>query len=343
MGLRLVVVAAFTAMVLVPGYLAYSTGVLPGPTQASAGSATDSAGAAYRVTSLVWPEQALGLTATGTAVLWDQRDPSPDVAGLWSYDVRTGHTGQVLGRVRTGKAAGFPSASGEVIAWAAWAGRRGAGLPRIEAYDPDSTRRWTVAQAGHGLATAGDTVLWVERRAGGDDAIRGSNSLTDEQYFVTAHGRVREIAAWGSWATWIGGRGKTRAVWAGSYRDATPTKLAPAGTAVAIGRDRILWAARRPHSTSVVSWDRRSSRSTLLCRVDGAVSSLSASPRYAAWITGGKGAAPQVWAYDFDARRAFAVSPGDSRQASPVIVADTVYWADDRSGDWELYARPLGR
>ncbi len=345
MAKRFVVVAAFIAAAAVPGFLAYSTGLLPGPTRASADSSAAITGVAHSVRSLAWPEEALGLTATNSAVLWEQRDPSAAVAGLWSFDVRTRRPERVLRRTATGRSAGFPSASGEVIAWAAWAGRRGAGPPQIRAYDTASTRRWTAAPAGRDPLAAGDCVLWVEPDAGdGNDAIRGSNALTDEDYSVIADGRIRDVAAWGSWAVWVTGRGTSGAVWAGSYRRGPRHKLAAAGTAVAIDRHRILWAApvgRR--SSAVVSWDRHSSRSTVLCRVAGAVSSLSVSRRYAVWVTTRKATGPQVWAYDFGAGKAFAVGAGDGRQVSPVIVADTVYWADDRSGHWELYARSLQR
>ena len=263
--------------------------------------------------------------------------------GLWSYDVRTQRTARVLGRSATGKSAGFPRASGDVIAWSAWAGRRGAGQPQIQAYDADSTRRWTVAQAGSDPAVAGESVIWVEPGGGGDsDLIRGSNSLTDDEYSITADGRVRAIAAWGTSAVWIAGHGKSGAVWAGSYATASRYKLAATGTEVAIDRDRILWATHvGRHSTAVVSWDRHSSRSKVLCRVVGTVSSLDLSRRYAAWVTTRKGTSSQVWVYDFGAGRASTISAGDSRQASPVIVAGSVYWADDRSGHWELYVRSM--
>ena len=161
-GTRLVVVAAFLAAAVVPAFFAYTTGLLPGPTQASADSPAAARSVAHAIRPLAWPEEPLGLTATDTAVLWQQRDPSPAVAGLWSYDVRTQRADRVLGRSATGKAAGFPSASGDVIAWAAWAGRRGDGQPQIQAYDTTSTRRWTVAAQGQDPSAAGDSVIWVE-------------------------------------------------------------------------------------------------------------------------------------------------------------------------------------
>jgi hypothetical protein len=340
--LRLVVVVAFLAMAVVPAVFAYSTGVLPGPTQASAESPSAVPGVAHPVATLAWPKEPLGLTATGSAVLWEQRDRSEAVAGLWSYNVRTGATDRVLGRTMIGNAAGFPAASGSLIGWATWTGRRGAGAPCIEAYDSIVAHRWIVAPEGRDPTVAGVSVIWVDDdAAGGNDAIRGSNTLTDEEYSIVADGNVRDVAASGSWAAWIAGRGARRAVWTGSYHGGARYRLAAAGTAVAIDGDRVVWAAGGDRSTAVVSWDRSSRRSKVLCRVGGSVSSLALSRRYAAWVTTSDKTDPQVWTYDFETRKANAVSAQSSRQASPVMVAGTLYWADDRSGHWELYARSL--
>jgi hypothetical protein len=340
-GLRVVVVAAFVAMAMVPAYLAFDAGLLPSPTQASADVAPG--GLVSRVTALAWPENALGLAATDTTVLWEQRDPSAAVAGLWSYDVRTGRTDRVLGRSATGKAAGFPAAAGELIVWAAWTGRRGDGPPAVEVYDTASTRRWSAAEAGRDPVAAGKTVFWVEPDGDGpgSDVIRGSSALTDEEYAIGAGGRVRDMAAWGSWAAWISGRGEEAEVWAGPYRDKTRYRLAAAGTAVAIGGDRILWAEQAGrHSTRIVSWDRQSRRATVLFKVTGVASSLTLGRRHAAWVTTRGVTGSRVWVYDFARGGAYPVAEG-GRQASPVIIAGSVYGAGDRGGQWELYRRAL--
>jgi hypothetical protein len=340
-GLRILVVAAFVAMAIVPAYIAYDTGVLAGPSQASADAA--SGATASRVTALSWPADPLGLTATDTQVLWEQRDRSAEVAGLWSYDVRTGRTERVLGRSGTGKSAGHPAAAGDLVAWAAWTGRRGAGPARIEAYDTATTRRWVAAEQGREPTAAGESVIWVETDGDGPgkDVIRGSNSLTDEEYAIKTDGRVRDLAAWGSWAAWISGDGRKGEVWAGPYQDKTRHHLAAAGLAVAIDRDRVVWArAAGRHASQIVSWDRRSNRTTVLCKVTGAASALTLSRKYAAWVTTGEAAGAHVWVYDFTQRRAFRVAEG-GRQASPVVVAGAVYWADDRGGQWELYRQTL--
>jgi hypothetical protein len=54
-----------------------------------------------------------------------------------------------------------------------------------------------------------------------------------------------------------------------------------------------------------------------------------------------KATGSKVWVYDFNRGRAYPVSTHAGEQASPVIVAGTVFWADDRSGAWELYGRAL--
>ena len=130
-------------------------------------------------------------------------------------------------------------------------------------------------------------------------------------------------------------------MWAGSYRDRTRYRLAGAGTAVAIDRDRILWAAKAGrHSTRIVSWDRHSSRATVLCKVARRGVLAHLGRRYAAWVTTREATGSQVWVYDFAQGRAYPVAEG-GRQASPVIVAGSVYWADDRGGQWALYRRTL--
>lgn len=343
MASRVVVVAAFLAMALVPAYLAYDAGLLPGPAPASA----DAGGGATvtRVTSLSWPDEALGLAARGGGVIWEQRYPSAATAELWSYDARTGLTARVLGREATGKTTGHLAAAGDLVVWAAWQGRRGAGRPRIEAYDTATTRRWTVAEAGRSPMVTGESVIWVERDGGGPgvDVIRGSNSLTDEEYALKAAGRVRAADARGSRIVWIAGGGREAGVWTASFGERTRHRLARAATAVAIDRERVLWAtAVGGHSTAIVSWDQSSGSPTVLKRLPGVASALSLTGGYATWVTTRASGGARVWVYDFARGRAYPVTDeGGGRQASPVIVAGSVYWADDRGGDWALYRRAL--
>ncbi len=338
MGLRLVVVCAFLAAAATAGLIAYRTGMLPGPTQAGA---VKIASPVFRVTTLAWPKHALGLTATDRMVLWEQRDPSPAVAGLWACDVRTRQPHRLLGRQATGKASGFPSASGDVVVWT---DRRGAGDQSVEGYDTLSTRRWMVAEHGCGPDASGETLVWVEphgSRSGGD-AICGVDTVTDEAYVISTDERVRDVAASDGWAAWLSGGGASGAVWAGSYRRTTRHQLASAGTAVAIDRARVVWATPPggdSAAAAIVSWNRRTKRSRELCRVAGAVSSLSVGSHFAVWVTKREEATPQVWVYDFRRGRAYPVSAHAGAQASPVVVAGSVFWAERRSGKWELLGR----
>ena len=342
---RLLVVAAFLAMAAVPAYLAWSTGLLPGPQQASAESTGPATTSSAAVAPLAWPEEPLGLTAGETRIYWEQRDRSAAVAGLWYHDVRSGDTERLLGRDAAGKSGGFPAAGGHLVAWESWAGRRGAGPAGIQAYNLQVAHRWRLTEAGRAPRVTGDVVFWVEPDGGGrgNDVIRGVNALTDAEYALETGGHVRSYAAWGPWAVWISGKGSTGEVWAGSFRSATRYRLAARGTAVAMDRDRVLWAAAAGrHSTAIVSWNRRSSRSKVLCRLRGTGSSLSLSRHTAVWVVDRKTTGPQVWSYDFELGKATPVSEAGGRQVSPVIVAGSVYWADDRSGRWELYSHSLG-
>ena len=48
----------------------------------------------------------------------------------------------------------------------------------------------------------------------------------------------------------------------------------------------------------------------------------------------------QLWVYELARGRAYPAAKG-GRQASPVIVAGSVYWADERDGEWALYRQAL--
>jgi hypothetical protein len=341
--MRVLVVAAFVAMALVPALMAWRTGVLPGPSQASAESTGVLTTSSTSVTPIAWPKEPLGLTASDTRVYWEQRSPDHAVAGLWYYDVPAGQTDRLLARPSLGKSSGYPVAAGDIVVWTSWAGRRGAGTPVIKAYDGLSSRLWQVAAAGRAPAAAADVVVWAEPDGAGpgNDAIRGVNSLTDEEYSVSANGRVQQLAAFGRQLAWITG-GQTNEVWAGSFKDTARYRLAGRGSAVVIDHDRVLWAAAvGRHSSAIMSWDRSARTATVLYRLPGTTSELSLSKRYAAWVTTRKQTGPQVWAYDFGRKKAYQVSTAGGRQVSPVIVAGSVYWAGDRSGQWELYSRSL--
>ena len=340
---RLLVVAAFIAMAAVPVWLAWNTGVLPGPTQASAESTGVLTTSSAAVTSLAWPKEPLGLAASDTRIYWEQRDPDSAVAGLWYYDAPAGQVDRLLGRQATGKASGYLAAAGDLVVWTSWAGRRGAGAPSVQAYDGLSSRRWEVAAAGAAPTAADGIAVWAEPdgTSPGDDAIRGIDSLTDEEYTMSAGGSVRSLAAFGRQLAWITG-GKTGDVWAGSFKGTARYRLAGRGTAVAIDHDRIVWAtAVGRHSSAIVCWDRTARRTTVLYRLLGTTSQLSLSKRYAAWVTTRKATGPQVWAYDFGSGKAYQVSTSGGRQVSPVILAGSVFWAGDRTGHWELYSRSL--
>jgi len=338
------VIAVFVSASAVPGLIAYSTGILPAPGAATTEVAKVTS-PEFRVTSLGWPEEALGLSATNTLVVWEQRDRSKSVAGIWAYDVRTQRPYRLLGRSATGRGAGTPAISDDTVVWAAWPRRRGLGSPRIEGYDTDTARRWTVATRGRDPAIGGDTIVWVERGGGdgpADDAVNGENCVTDETFSIATEGRTRDVATAGSWVAWVSGRGDRAAVWTGSHRSATRYQLATTGSAVAMDRARVVWTAKSGrHSTAIVSWNRRSSHSKVLCRVRGTAGQLYISRRAIVWVTTDKNGDGDIWAYDFKRGRAYEVSSHAGRQASPVLVGTTVFWADRRSGHWELYGRAL--
>ena len=231
-----------------------------------------------------------------------------------------------------------------MIAWAAWTGRRDAGPAPIEAYDRVSHAPLDRSTGRPRSRRRRGGVIWIEDdAAGGNDVIRGTDSLTDEEFSITAAGSVARRRRLGQLGRLDRG---ARQDGRGVGRLLPGPDEVPARGCRHRRRDRphpdVVWAAAvGRHSTAVFAWDRRTKDRTVVCRVAGSVSSLALSDTHAAWITTGDKTGPQVWAGDLETGKAMAVSAESSRQASPVIVSGTLYWADDRTGHRELYARSL--
>ena len=342
MRARLLVIAVFVSASAVPGLLAYTTGILP-----TAGDSSHSdaliASPEFRVTTLSWPDKALGLTSTPQRVVWEQRSGEPATSGLWAYEIERQIPFRLLSPRNVGRSSGFPSMDGATVAWAARAPGKASGLLQIRAFDSDTRRRFTVSTHGADPQGSGNTIVWIdtggERRAP-RTTVAGRNTVTDERFAISADGVVREVAAWGPWVVWTTGPREAANVWATDRRAGTRYQLSRAGTGVAVDRKRVVWSGKAGKSDSViVAWNQRSRRSKELCRVPAHARSLDIEGDLVVWAQDSGGG--DIWAYDFGRRRAFPVCDQDGKQARPVLVGRTVFWADHRSGQWELYGRAL--
>jgi hypothetical protein len=336
------VIAVFVSASAVPGLIAYSTGILPSARQNSDTSPM-SASPEFRVTSLSWPDKALGLASTPQRVVWEQRSGDRAASGLWAYEVKTQLPFRLLGPRDVGRSDGFPSMDRTTVTWAALPRGADDGPLQVRAFDTDTRRRFTVAAHGAGPGGAGNTIVWIdtggERRAP-RTTVAGRNTVTDERFFIAADGVVREVAAWGPWVAWTSGPQDAAHVWVTDRRRQARYQLSAAGAAVAVDRRRVVWAARAgKHESAIVAWNQRTRRSKELCRVPAGVRSLDLAGDLVVWAQDSGGG--DIWAYDFDRRRAFPVCSAGAEQASPVLVGRTVFWADRRSGQWELYGRAL--
>ena len=341
MRARLIVLAVFVSASAVPGLLAYSTGVLrsgappeDGPLRASG---------EFRVTSLGWPGRALGLAASAHGVVWEQRSSGAAASGLWTYDVPTQQTSRLLRPAALNETAGPPSAFGTTVVWTERA-QAGGGW-RVRGFDSQTGRRFTAGAHGAAAVIGGDTIAWVDTGGGQTHPrteIAGLDLVTDARFRLDAGSEVRDVVAAGRRVAWrtatAGGQ-----VWAADTRAGERFRVAAAATAVAMDARRLVWASRPSGGeTAIVAWNPRSRRSTELCRVRGRVSGLALGEGLVVWVrqtAGGDGG--DVWAYDFNRRRAFVVCDDGAAQLDPVVVGRTVFWADKRSGDWELYGRSL--
>ena len=334
-------IAAFVSATAVPGVLALGSGVFADGGSRTAGAKR--ASQVFRVASLSWPAGALGLASTASLVGWQQRTSGALSSGLWAYDVRTQRPVEIVSAGNVGLNAGPPSMSAGLVAWSAKAPGSKHEHTVVKAFDRYSGRLFTVT--GHGTLprVSGTRIVWVTHAGDGRGTHNGwavLNALTDDRYAVATSARVRELAVCGPWVTWVAGSSSAGSVWATRDRGSTRHELAAAGSHVAIDGRRIVWSRRtRDGETAIVAWNLRSAHSKVLCRVDGAVSSLSLAANLAVWRRSTHGG--EIWAYDFNRHRAYVVSAGGGEQAGPVLVGHTAYWADKRSGQWELYGRAL--
>ena len=342
MRARLLVIAVFVSASAVPGLIAYSTGMLP-----SAGLGSDgdpmSASPEFRVTSLSWPEKALGLASTPQLVVWEQRSGDRAASGLWAYEVKKQLPFRLLGSRDLGGSSGFPNMVGATIAWAARPRGAKDGPLRICAFNTDTRRHFTVSQHGSDPQGAGSTIVWIDTggaRRAPRTTVAGRNTVTDERILIGADGVVREVAAWGQLVAWAAGPRDAARVWATDRRRQTRYQLSSAGTGVAVDRRRVVWASSvGKNASAIFVWNQLTRRSAELCRVSAHARSLDLAGDLVVWAQDSGGG--DIWAYDFKRRRAFAVCSDGAEQARPVLVGRTVFWADRRSGQWELYGRAL--
>jgi len=283
-----------------------------------------------------------GLTATSDYVAWEQRTAGGASSGLWAYDVRTQRPVQLVGARQVGRATGSLGMSDNVVAWVARAPGDARTPPAVRACDIDSGRLFTAAARGVLPAVSGDTIVWatIADAHGARNGVAGLNTVTDASFTLSAPGRVRQLAACGSWVAWTCGRLTAPAVWAADRRTARRFRLGSAGTGVAVGKTRVVWATTNGRGdTAIVAWTMRTRRVEQVYRVRGEVRALSMAGNLAVWQQADGGG--DIWAYDFGRRKALAVCTNADPQACPVLSGRTVFWADRRSGQWELYGRVL--
>jgi hypothetical protein len=342
LSVRLAVLAAFALSFVAAGLIVYSTGVLT-PAARSEQSAT-AAGPGVPVTPLAWPGRALGLGATSSGVVWEQRSPVRTVSGLWLYDTtRGGDVTRLLARADMGRSDGTVVAAGSTVIWTGSARGAGRSDGRLYGLDLYTARRFTAARHGAAPAVFGETVIWVDssRRYGAPGtAVVGDDLVTDERFVVRTGGAVVQAADAGGWTAWLAGDAKGT-LYAVDRRHGTRHRLDTHGTALAMDSARLVWAARTGGGrTAVMLWDLSRAQSRELFRVRAGVTGLVLSGDLLAWQQdSGRG---DVWAYDLRTHRLLAVCATAAVQVDPVIVGRTVFWADRRSGHWELYRRVLG-
>jgi hypothetical protein len=341
MRARLLVVAVFVAAAAVPALLAYSTGVISSP---SASGGESALGREFRVTSLAWPRGAQGLTASSGLVVWEQEAAGGDGGNeLCVYDLQTRQTSRLLAAPRVGAGVGAPDMTGSTVAWAARRGASSSRPPQVRGFDSETGRLFTAAGDGVLARSAGNAVVWAVRAGShlhGRDTIGVLDTVTDTTLSLSAGGCVQDLAACGRLIAWVAGPPDGGTVWALRRPSRSPVKLGSGSRSVDADARRIVWSTEDgAHHTSIMLWDAATRRARLLCRVAASVDSLELGADAVAWRQStGDG---DVGVFDFARGRAFTLCANGAPQADPVVAGRTVFWADGRSGSWELYGREL--
>jgi hypothetical protein len=340
---RLVVLTAFAGTLIAIGLVAYSSGIVAPSAQSAPGVA--GVGEGLSVASLAWPGRALGLAATSGGVVWEQHSRAASVNGLWLFDATRGSVRRLLSTTAMVRPGAVLTACGSTVIWS---GReRGSGRPdgRVCGFDLLTQRRFTAARHGAAPAAGKNIVVWVVGAGGHGtpgSTVAGLDLVSDARFTLDTGCEVRQVAATGHWIAWLGCGADAGTLCALDRRTGRTYMVARHGTALALDENRLVWASpERGGRTAIGLWDTSRRRSQRLLTVRGDVGHLVMSHDLLAWEQTSN--AGDVWAYDLPSRQAFPVCATAAAQTDPVVVGRTVYWADRRSGHWELYRSAVAR
>lgn len=333
---RITALALLAAACAVTALIAHGSGIAG--TAARSPGVPGATGPEELVTSLEWPADGLALAATTDGVVWEQRSRSPHVSGLWRYDPASGLTRRLLARRDLGRATGALAAAGSTVVWTSRPDGHAADT-RVCAFDSLTGRRFIATRHGTAPGVSDRGVAWVDgsRRFGRPGTVVvGLDPVTDAHFNVSAGLEVRRVATGGRWVAWLGGR----RVVALDRRSGETFRLTRQATAMAMDGRAVVWAALLSSGrTAIMTWDLGTRRSQSLGRVDGTVTDLALSDQLIVWRQKSNGG--DVQALERLTGRLIPVCTTPAAQSAPVVLGRTVYWADRRSGEWELYRRTL--
>ena len=181
-----------------------------------------------------------------TPGLWEQRDRSAD-GGRHLVLRRADRRDRAAARARRGTASPPGSRRRPATSSPGSPGRAGAATAR-----PASRRSTSRSRTAGVSTTAGRAPRVPASSSSGSSRTATAAARTSSAASTRSPTRstpstpaaaCRSFAASGPWAVWISGSGSAGEVWAGSFRSATRYRLASSGTAVAMDRDRVVWAA----------------------------------------------------------------------------------------------------
>ena len=274
----------------------------------------------------------------GERIVWvDGRHGGADI---YLYDI----AGGTETRVTDGNAiALWPEISGNRIVWE----DSRSGTPEIWLYDT-TTRTETPITNGTGgnvPAIDGDTVVWLDGRAGDDGGIYAMNLTTQETTRISS-GPVQgdpliispDLS--GDTVIWADQSSGNYTVFV-SQGGGAPVSLASSSAMQgfpAISGDRAVWSEVGNGSSSLVIHNLTSGEEQRIAGgPPGLVTYLDISGDLVVWQNATSQDTDDIYLYEITTGEIQQITSDNAAQYLPQISGDRIVWMDNRSGNWDIY------
>ncbi len=187
-------------------------------------------------------------------------------------------------------------------------------------------------------ATDGCVVVWADDRNGDLDIFLYDLEAEKESVVRVAAGAQTDPVVADGQVYWVDRSGDAPVVWTADLKSgaAAPVSGAGADQPAATGRF-VVWSQATVAGRDIVALDRESGETFVVCAAPGDQEKPAASDRFIAWEDYRNSTEADVYAWDACDDEEIPVSVVGGNQTTPSVYGSVVLWADDRSGDSDIY------